>query len=184
METSQDKQNKAFELMKDEFGYTNVMAAPTIEKIVVSSGTGRKAKMNKDFNAHVTDRLMQITGQKPAIRAAKKSIAQFKIREGDKIGVATTLRGEKMYSFFDKLIHVALPRTRDFRGINRSVVDQMGNLTIGIKEHSIFPVASDEDLRDVFSFAITVVTTAKTKEEATKFFEILGVPFKKEAAEA
>jgi large subunit ribosomal protein L5 len=125
------------------------------------------------------DRLTKITGQRPTVRSAKKSVASFKVRQGDPIGVAVTLRGARMNHFLDKLIHIAIPRTKDFRGIDPKAVDNIGNMTIGIKEHSIFPETSDEDLKDVFGFAITLVSTAKGKEEALKFFTHLGIPFKK-----
>ena len=179
MELTQQKQHTAFDILKTSFGYQNVMAAPRIEKVVISVGTGKRAKIDKRWNDHVADRLIKITGQAPALRQAKKSIAQFKIRTGDQIGLTVTLRGEKALSFFDKLIHVALPRTRDFRGVAATGVDAMGNLTLGIKEHTIFPATADEDLSDVFGLSVTVVTTARTKAEARAFFDHLGVPFKK-----
>lgn len=106
------------------------------------------------------------------------SIATFKLREGDTVGLAATLRGSRMYDFLDKLIHVAIPRTRDFRGLPATAIDEMGNLTIGIKEHTIFPETSDEDIKDVFGLAVTVVTTAKTKAEAEMFFRHLGMPLR------
>lgn len=174
---TKEKQQNAFKALKDSQGYTNVMRAPRLVKVVVSSGTG-KAK-DKNRNKLVEERLATILGQKPSARAAKQSVAQFKSREGDIIGFAATLRGEKMYSFLDKLIHIALPRTRDFRGVSMTGVDAMGNLTIGIKENTIFPETSDEDLKDVFGLAVTIVTTAKSKAEATEFFKYLGIPFKK-----
>lgn len=181
MELTQVKVKNTFTVLKEDFGYQNPMSAPKITKVVVSAGTGKRAKVMRDWNAHVQDRLTKITGQQPALRQAKKSIATFKLREGDQIGVTTTLRGEKALSFVDKLIHIALPRTRDFRGIAATGVDEMGNLTIGIKEHSIFPITAEEDLQNVFSLAVTIVTTAKTKAEAMAFFTHLGIPFKKEA---
>ena len=113
------------------------------------------------------------------MRGAKKAIANFKTRLGDEIGVSVTLRGERMYSFLDKLIHIAIPRMRDFRGLSLKSVDEMGNFTIGIKEHTIFPETADEDLKDVFGFAITIVTTAKNKETASLFLKELGLPFSK-----
>jgi len=164
------------------FGYKNTMAAPRMMKVVVSSGTGSGMKKDREKNNLVADRLMRITGQKPTLRVAKQSVASFKIREGDPIGLTVTLRGARMNHFIDKLIHIALPRTKDFRGIDRKVVDSIGNMTIGIKEHSIFPEASDEDLRDVFGLAITFVSSAKNKAEALAYFEHLGIPFKKEVA--
>jgi len=174
---TKQKQQAAFDALKESQGYKNRMRAPRIVKVVVSSGTG-KAK-DKNRNILVSERLATITGQKPAARAAKASIAQFKMREGDVVGFQSTLRGERMYAFLDKLIHIALPRTRDFRGVADSGVDQMGNLSIGIKENTIFPETSDEDLKDVFGLAVTIVTTAKTREEALEFFKYLGIPFKK-----
>lgn len=174
---TKEKQQNAFKALKESQGYTNVMRTPRIVKVVVSSGTG-KAK-DKNRNTLVSERLTTILGQKPSPRSAKQSIAQFKSREGDLIGFAATLRGERMYSFLDKLIHIALPRTRDFRGIAETAVDDMGNITIGIKENTIFPETSDEDLKDVFGLAVTIVTTAKTKAEAIAFFTYLGIPFKK-----
>jgi large subunit ribosomal protein L5 len=179
METIKQKEKKAYTTLKTKYGYKNVMAAPHLVKVVVASGTGSGIKRNKDHNKLVIDRLSKITGQKPATKSAKKSIASFKIRIGDPVGVMVTLRGARMYGFLDKLINVAIPRTKDFRGIDRKIVDNIGNLTMSIKEHTIFPETGDEELKDVFGQAITIVTTAKTKEEATAFFELIGVPFKK-----
>ena len=143
-------------------------------KIVVSTGVGKADKARK---AMIEGRLARITGQKAAPRAAKQSIAQFKMREGDIVGYQVTLRGLRMNHFLEKLIHIALPRTRDFRGLPSSI-DAMGNYTIGIKDHTIFPETSEEDLKDVFGIAITFVTTAKTKEEAEAFLRHLGLPMK------
>lgn len=180
MESVKTIEKKAYEAMKGEFGYKNLLASPHLVKIAVSSGTGRSMKANKNFNQHVADRLAKITGQKPSVRGAKKSIASFKVRAGDPVGLMVTLRGERMYSFLDKFINIALPRTKDFRGISKGAVDAIGNMTIGIREHTIFPETGDEDIRDVFGLAITIVTTAKSKQEAIKFFELLGIPFKKD----
>lgn len=179
METIKQKEKKSYTNLKAKYGYKNVMAAPHLVKIVVASGTGSGIKRNKDHNKLVTDRLAKITGQKPATKSAKKSIATFKTRIGDPIGVMITLRGARMYGFIDKLINVAIPRTKDFRGIDRKIVDNIGNLTMSIKEHTIFPETADEELKDVFGLAVTIVTTAKTKQEATEFFELIGFPFKK-----
>lgn len=178
MELTKKKQEETVAALK-EFAYKSKLAAPRLQKIVIASGTGTRMKKDRETNNMVTDRLARITGQRPTVRAAKQSVASFKIREGDPVGVAVTLRGARMQHFIDKLIHVALPRTKDFRGIDKKAVDAIGNMTIGIKEHTIFPETSDEDLRDVFGLAITIVTTAKTKAEATAFFEHLGIPFKK-----
>jgi large subunit ribosomal protein L5 len=172
-------EKKAFEQLSKEFGYTNVMAAPRLTKVVISVATGSAMKKDRHRNDLVLDRLAKITGQKATLRKAKKSVASFKTREGDKIGVAVTLRGDRMFGFLDKTLNVALPRTKDFRGVNRTSVDNIGNITFGIKEHTIFPEIKDEELKDIFGMAVTVVTTAKTKEEATRFFELIGIPFKK-----
>lgn len=173
---SEQKQKSAYETLKGDFGYKNVMSSPKLLKIVVSSGVG-KAK-DKNRNKLVEEKLARITGQKPAARAAKKSIAAFKSREGDIVGFQVTLRGQRMYEFLDKLVHIALPRTRDFRGLNKTAIDEMGNYTIGIRENSIFPETSEEDLKDVFGLAITLVTTAKSKQEAEAFLRHLEIPMK------
>lgn len=173
---SQQKQKNAFDTLKGSFGYPNTMASPKLMKIVVSSGVG-KAK-DKARLALVEKKLAQITGQKPAARVARKSIASFKLREGEVIGYQVTLRGQRMYEFLDKLVHIALPRTRDFRGLNKTAIDEMGNYTIGIRENTIFPETSEEDLKDVFGLSITLVTTAKTKEEAEAFLRHLDLPLK------
>ncbi len=172
-------EKKAFETLSKEFGYTNVMAAPRLVKVNVSVSTGSAMKRDKKFNDLVMDRLSKITGQKATVRKAKMSVASFKTREGDPIGVAVTLRGARMFGFLDKVLNVSLPRTKDFRGLNRTSVDAIGNMTFGIKEHTIFPEIHDEELKDVFGLAVTLVTTAKTKEDATRFFELIGIPFKK-----
>jgi large subunit ribosomal protein L5 len=178
--TAKEKEGEAFTKMKGVFHYKNAMAAPKMVKVVVNTGTGTPMKKDKNKNDAIAERLAKITGQKAALRGAKQSISSFKVRQGDPIGAVTTLRGKRMYAFLEKLINVALPRTKDFRGINRTAVDSIGNLTIGIKEHTIFPETADEDIRDIFGLSITLVSTAKDKKEGTAFFEILGVPFKKE----
>jgi large subunit ribosomal protein L5 len=175
----QEKEKAAFATLSKEFGYKNIMAAPHLVKVTVSVSTGSSMKRDKKFNDLVMDRLSKITGQKATIRKAKMSVASFKTREGDPIGVAVTLRGARMFGFMDKVLNVSLPRTKDFRGLNRTSVDDIGNMTFGIKEHTIFPEIKDEELKDVFGMAITMGTTAKTKEEALKFFEMIGIPFKK-----
>lgn len=174
-----EKEMKAFDAMKQEFGYTNKMQAPRLVKIVVSSGTGSLNARDKRKAELVGDRLTKITGQKPALRSAKQSIAAFKLREGEPIGYQVTLRGGRMYEFLDKLLNVALPRTKDFKGIPLSAIDEMGNYTLGIKENSIFPETADEDIKDVFGFGITVVTTAGKKQEAEVFLRHMGFPFRK-----
>lgn len=177
MTSIKEKTKKSFKELKEKLSLKNPMQAPKVMKVVVSAGVG--SLNDKKKVEIVEDRLAKITGQKPVRRGAKKSIATFKTRIGDVVGVQVTLRGEKMWSFLERLINVALPRTKDFRGISIDAVDPMGNYTLGIKEHIVFPETSDEDLKDVFGFAVTIVTNVKTKEKATEFFKHLGFPFKK-----
>ncbi len=179
MKSVKEIETKSFETLKGEFGYKNSLSAPRLVKVVVSVGTGKGIKNNKNWNDLVSDRIGKITGQKPAIRKAKKAIASFKTRQGDSIGVVVTLRGKKMFDFMDKLLNVAFPRTKDFRGVNISGVDQLGNMSLGIKEHTIFPEIKDEELKDVFSLGINIVTTAGSKKEAEAFLKLLGMPFAK-----
>ena len=169
------KLGSVFATLKEGRGYRNPLSAPRIEKVVLSTGIGKIT--DKEQRALIADRLARITGQKAAPRGAKKSIASFKLREGDLIGYQVTLRGARMRDFLDKLVHVALPRTRDFRGLSRSAVDEMGNYTLGIREHTIFPETSDEELRNVFGFAVTIVTTARSKDEELALLEHIGMPF-------
>lgn len=177
---TKERQQTAFEALSENFGYTSRMAAPRIEKVVVSSGTGKKRDAKQV--ELIADRLAKITGQKPATRAAKQSIASFKVREGDPVGLQVTLRGARMFDFLDKLIHIALPRTRDFRGLPATAIDTMGNMTLGIREHTIFPEVADEDLKDVFGLAITITTTAKDRAEAEAFLRHIGMPFRVDGA--
>lgn len=176
MSITKQRQQSAYLALAEQFGYTSPMQSPRIEKVIVSSGVGKKR--DKKQIELIEDRLAKITGQKSAPRAAKISIASFKVREGDTVGLQVTLRGARMYDFVDKLIHIALPRTRDFRGLSAKAIDDMGNITIGIKEHTIFPETSDEDLKDVFGFAVTIVTSAKSKVEAEAFLRHLGLPLR------
>jgi large subunit ribosomal protein L5 len=174
MNITKETEKGAFDAMKAEFGYKNRLQAPRLQKVIISTGVGKikdKAKI-----AVIEDRLAKITGQKSAARGAKKSIATFKVRQGDVVGYQVTLRGVRMYDFMDKLIHIAFPRTRDFRGISPKSIDSLGNLSVGIKEHTIFPETSDEDLKDVFGLAITIVTSAKSTKEAEVFFRHLKFP--------
>src|SRR3989338_7623992 len=177
--TTKEKENKAFEVMKEKFGYKNRMSSPHLVKVVANVGTGSMIKKDKNKNDFIAGRLSKILGQKPSLRLAKQSVAGFKLRQNEAIGVSATLRGPRMYAFLDKLLNVSIPRTKDFRGLETKIVDNIGNLTIGIKEHTIFPETADEEIRDVFGMSVTIVTTAKTKPEALAFFGILGVPFKK-----
>jgi large subunit ribosomal protein L5 len=177
MKSVKEKNNTSFESLKATFGYSNTMQAPHLVKVVVASGVG--SQKDKKKLELIADRLSKITGQKPAVRGAKQSISNFKTRQGDTVGYQITLRGERMYDFLDRLINIGFPRTRDFRGISARATDAMGNYTAGIKEHTIFPETADEDIKDVFGMAITVVTTAKKPEETKAFLEHLGFPFKK-----
>ena len=178
MKSVKELQKNTFDTLKGEFGYKNKMQAPKLVKVVVSTGVG-KTKADKKKMELIANRLAKITGQKAAERLAKKSIASFKVREGQLSGFQVTLRGPKMNDFVDRLLNIALPRTRDFRGIKRDAVDAVGNYSLGIKEHTIFPETSDEDIKDVFGLSITFVTTAKSKKECAAFLEYLGFPFKK-----
>jgi len=170
-----------FDSFKEKLGFKNVMQTPRLDKVVISVGTGSfKDPNKKDI---VVDRLAKITGQKPKYNKAKKSIATFKLREGQTIGYQVTLRGARAYAFLDKLIHIALPRTRDFRGLSPDAGDEQGNFTVGIKEHTIFPETSDEELKNVFGMGVTIVTTAKDKESALEYLHSIGMPIKKNDSE-
>lgn len=177
MESIKDKTVTAFNVMKGDFGYKNAMQAPKIEKLVISCGVG-STKDKKKIEL-IADRLSKITGQKAARKGAKISIAAFKVRAGETVGMQVTLRGQRMYDFLDKLINIALPRTKDFRGISANGIDEMGNYTLGVRENTIFPESGDEELKDVFGLAITVVTNIKNKKETRAFLTHLGFPFKK-----
>lgn len=177
METLKNKTTKAFDALKADYGYKSIMQSPKINKVVINVGVGSFRDKNK-FKI-VEDRLAKITGQKASERTAKIAIANFKSRRGDTVGYQVTLRGARMYDFLERLIHIALPRTKDFRGISPDAADEMGNYTLGIKEHTIFPETSDEELKDVFGMAVTIVTTAKSKEEVIALLRHLGFPFKK-----
>ena len=165
------------ELMK-KFNYTTVMQAPKLVKIVINMGVGDAMQNAKALDAAVED-MAQITGQKPVITKAKKSIANFKLREGAAIGCKVDLRGERMYEFYDKLVSVALPRVRDFRGLSKDSFDGRGNYTLGIKEQLIFPEINYDKVLKVRGMDIVIVTTAKTDEEARELLRLLGMPFKK-----
>ena len=164
------------ELMK-EYNYITVMAVPKLEKIVVNMGVGDGSKDEKFITAAVKD-LEKITGQKPVVTKARKSIAGFKVREGQPIGVKVTLRGENMYYFFEKLVKVGLPRVRDFRGVSPHSFDGKGNYTIGIKEQLIFPEIDYDEVVKVRGMDIIFVTTAKSNEEAKSLLAGFGMPFR------
>jgi len=174
----QEQQKTTFDALKADFGWKNVMQVPKVAKVVVSVGVGKMAK-DKQKVELVAKRLATITGQKPVTRGAKKSIATYKTRIGDRVGYQVTLRGKRAQDFLNRLIHVALPRTKDFKGISATAIDDMGNYTLGIREHSVFPETADEELKDVFGMAVTIVTTAKGKKQAHAYLAHLGLPFKK-----
>ena len=165
------------ELMK-KFEYKSVMQAPKLDKIVINMGVGDAMSNSKALDAAVED-LTQICGQKPIITKARKSIAAFKLREGASIGCKVTLRGERMYQFFDKLVSIALPRVRDFRGLSKNSFDGRGNYTLGVKEQLIFPEINYDKVFKIRGMDIVIVTTAKTDNEGRELLTLLGVPFVK-----
>ena len=179
MSTLKELYNKEItaSLMK-EYNYSSKMEVPKLEKIVVNMGVGDGAHDTKFIEAAVKD-LEAITGQKPVVTKARKSIAGFKLREGQPIGCKVTLRGESMYNFMDKLIKLALPRVRDFRGISKTAFDGRGNYTLGIKEQLIFPEIDYDQVVKVMGMDIVFVTTAKTNEEALHLLSAFGLPFRK-----
>lgn len=170
-------QHQTFEALKAANGYKNVMQAPKISKIVISCGVGKVNKDKKRIEL-IVGRIARFTGQAPAPRSAKKAIANFKSRTGDLVGYQVTLRGARAELFFQKLVHVVFPRVKDFRGINPKSIDEMGNITIGIKEHTVFPETSDEDAKDVFGIAVTITTTAKNAAEAESYLRYRGLPLR------
>ena len=177
MKSVTQKEKEAYKFLKETFGYKNIMQSPRIEKVVINCGVGSVSDKKK-LEA-IAKKLSLITGQKPSTQNAKKSIAGFKVREGQLSGYKTTLRGAKAKNFLDKLINIVLPRTRDFRGLAKSSVDEMGNYSIGIKDNTIFPETADQDIKDAFGLAVTVVLSSKQKDETLAFLEFIGLPFKK-----
>ncbi|MDQ0228306.1 50S ribosomal protein L5 [Metabacillus niabensis] len=164
--------------LMSKFSYKSVMQAPKIEKIVINMGVGDAVSNSKALDVAVEE-LAQITGQKPVITKAKKSIAGFRLREGMPIGAKVTLRGERMYQFLDKLISVSLPRVRDFRGVSKKSFDGRGNYTLGVKEQLIFPEIDYDKVNKVRGMDIVIVTTANTDEEARELLTQFGMPFQK-----
>jgi len=163
--------------LKKEFGYTNVMAIPKLEKIVVNMGLG-EATQNAKIVDTGADEVARVTGQKPVTTRAKKSIAQFKVRQGMPIGAMVTLRGERMWEFLDRLISVALPRVRDFRGVSPRGFDGRGNYTLGLKDQLLFPEIDYMKVDKARGMNISVVTTAKSDQESRKLLQLLGMPFR------
>jgi len=170
--------NEIMDAMTKKFGYKNVMEIPKIDKIVINMGVGEAKENAKAMEAAVAD-METITGQKAIVTKAKKSIANFKLREGLAIGCKTTLRGEKMYEFLDRLVNLALPRVRDFHGVNPNSFDGRGNYALGIKEQIIFPEIEYDKVDKVRGMDIIVVTTARTDEEARELLRLFGMPFEK-----
>ncbi len=169
--------------MMEKFGYKNRMAVPKIQKVVINTGFGRMivgktSEEQKKIYKLVLDDLSLICAQKPVLTKAKKSISGFKTRQGMSIGAKITLRGRKMYDFLERVIHIAIPRFRDFRGIDLKSFDKQGNLTIAVKEHIVFPEVSSEKAKNIFGFEITVVTTAKNREQNIELLRLLGFPIK------
>ena len=170
-------ENEVVKSLMEKFNYSSKMQAPKIEKIVLNIGVGDAVSNSKLLDDAVNE-LTLITGQKPVVTRAKKSIAGFKLREGQAIGCKVTLRGERMYEFLDKLVNVSLPRVRDFRGINPNGFDGRGNYSVGIKEQLIFPEIDYDKIDKIRGMDINIVTTAQTDEEARELLKLMGAPFR------
>ncbi|HLG50615.1 MAG TPA: 50S ribosomal protein L5 [Chloroflexota bacterium] len=164
-------------IMMREFGYTNPLQVPRLEKIVINIGLGEAIQNGRAIEAASRD-LATITGQRPVVTRAKRSIAGFKLRAGMPIGVMVTLRGERMYAFFDKLVNVALPRVRDFAGVSPRAFDGRGNYTLGLREQLIFPEIEYDKIDRIRGMEVTIVTNARTDEEARRLLQLLGMPFR------
>lgn len=164
--------------LKEELGIKNVMAVPKIEKVVVNVGINSR---NTDSNLleNVENSLIRITGQKPIRTRARKAISAFKVKENMIVGMAVTIRGERMYDFLDKLVNISLPRIRDFRGISEKSVDKQGNMTLGFKENIVFPEIKPDEIDRIHGLQVTITTNAGTKEKGLLLFRLLGFPFKK-----
>jgi large subunit ribosomal protein L5 len=163
----------------DEFDYSSVMQVPHIKKIVVNVGLG-EALDNAKAIEFATNDIMAITGQRPVVTRAKKSIASFKLREGRPVGIKVTLRGERMWSFLTRLVHIALPRTRDFQGVSPDSFDGRGNYTLGLREQLIFPEIDYDNIDKVRGMEVSIVTTAETDEEGRRLLALLGMPFRQQ----
>jgi len=163
--------------LQKEFGYKNVMAIPKVEKVVVNMGLG-EATSNAKIVDTGADEVMRVTGQKPVVTRAKKSIAQFKVRKGQPVGTMVTLRGERMWEFLDRLVSIALPRVRDFKGVSPKGFDGRGNYTLGLKDQLLFPEIDYMKVDKARGMNVSVVTTAKTDEEARKLLQFIGMPFR------
>lgn len=177
MERLQEKyQNEVVKAMTEKFGYKNVMQLPKLEKVIINMGVGESVQNPKALDAAVND-LTLISGQKPLLTRAKKSLAAWKLRQGMPIGCKVTLRGPRMYQFLDKFMNIALPRVRDFRGVNANAFDGRGNYAVGLKEQLIFPEIDYDKIDKIRGMNIVIVTTAKTDEEARELLKLLGMPF-------
>ncbi len=173
-------QNEVVPALMKELNLTNVMEVPRINKVVVNIGLGEALDNPKSLEAASGD-LMKITGQKPVITKARRSIAAFKLREGRAIGAMVTLRGERMWSFLDRVMNIVLPRVRDFRGVSADAFDGRGNYTLGLREQIIFPEIEYDKVDKVRGLEITIVTTARTDDQAAALLQLLGMPFRKES---
>jgi large subunit ribosomal protein L5 len=180
MRLKEKYKNEIIGKLTKDFGYKNIHSIPKLLKVSLNVGFGRQAK-EKTYVDAVEKGLTKISGQKPVMAKAKKSVSAFKIRQGMVIGSFVTLRGQRMYDFMEKLINITLPRVRDFRGISDSSIDRSGNITIGFKDHSAFPEISTEELDNTIGLEVTIATSAKTKDEGMALLKYLGVPFKKES---
>ena len=169
--------NEVVPALVKEYGYTNINEVPKLEKIVLNMGLGDVKDNSKSFNLAVEE-LATIAGQKPVVTLAKKSVANFKVRQGQKIGAKVTLRGTRMYEFMDKFISIALPRVRDFRGVSSSSFDGKGNYSYGVKEQLIFPEIVYDKIEKIRGFDVCFVTTAKSDDEARSLLKLMGMPFR------
>ena len=170
--------NNVFSALMDQFKYDNVMEVPKLEKVTINMGLG-EAKENAKIMESAVEEIGLITGQRPIVTKARKSIANFKVRQGMPVGAKVTLRGDNMYTFIDKLFNIALPRVRDFKGVSKNSFDGRGNYSMGIKEQLIFPEINYDDVDTIKGMNIVFTTTAKTDEEAAALLELLGMPFEK-----
>ncbi|MBU0732383.1 50S ribosomal protein L5 [Patescibacteria group bacterium] len=180
MNRLREKYNKEIKpALKEKFGYKNDLAVPRLEKVTVNIGLGKSLE-DANFTETAVNTLTRITGQKPVLTRARKSISNFKIREGMAVGAKVTLRNDRMYEFLDKLMNVALPRVRDFRGISKKTVDQQGNMNIGFTEHIVFPEIQSDEVEKIHGLEVAMTTSAHNKEEGLALFEAMGMPFKQD----
>lgn len=180
---SKKYQKEVIPEMMQKFGYKNPLAVPKIDKVIINIGFGRlvsgkTSDEQKKIQEAILHDLSQISGQRPILTKAKKSISAFKVREEMPIGAMVTLRGKRMFDFLERLIQIALPRSRDFRGLSQKSFDKKGNLTIGIKEHIAFPEIFPEEVKNIFGFEIIIVNTAKTRQEGIELLKLIGFPIK------